>query len=126
MVVGIDFDGTCVKHAYPEVGEEIGAARWLKHFTNQGHKLVLFTMRDKKELQDAVDWFSKHDIPLYGVQVNPTQKRWTTSPKAYAQLYIDDAALGAPLINYGDGERDHVDWSVAGPMACEVMGIEEY
>jgi hypothetical protein len=62
-------------------------------------------------LQDAIDWFAKHEIPLYGIQTNPTHNTWTTSPKAYGQLYIDDAALGCPLI-YIDGfsSRPFVDW----------------
>lgn len=30
MIIGIDFDGTCVKHAFPKIGEEIGAAPVLK------------------------------------------------------------------------------------------------
>lgn len=50
-------------------------------------------------LQDAIDWFKKYDIPLFGVneKKNPTQKDWTSSPKPYAHIYIDDAALGVPL-----------------------------
>ena len=48
-------------------------------------------------LDDAVNWFKQNDIPLYGIQTNPTQTQWTTSPKAYAELYIDDAALGCPI-----------------------------
>ncbi len=48
-------------------------------------------------LSDAIDWFKKNDIPLYGIQTNPTQKTWTSSPKSYAELMIDDSALGCPL-----------------------------
>ncbi len=122
MVVGIDFDGTCVKHEYPEVGGSIGAQLWLKHFVEQGVQLVLFTMRSGPELDDAVNWFKMHGIELYGVQENPTQKRWTSSPKAYAHLYIDDAALGCPL-RYPEDERPYVYWDCAGPIACEKLGI---
>jgi hypothetical protein len=59
-------------------------------------------------LTDAVNWFKERDIQLYGINENPTQKDWTTSPKSYANLYIDDASLGCPLI-YGR-ERPYVDW----------------
>jgi len=62
-----------------------------------------------KYLTHAVDWFKKHEIPLYGIQKNPTQGTWTHSPKCYANLYIDDAALGCPLI-YPKGGRPYVDW----------------
>ena len=115
MILNIDFDGTCVTHDFPRVGKEIGAVPVLKRLVENGHQLILFTMRsdrkDKKEtndptiqdvtgefLTDAVNWFKKHDIPLYGIQTNPTQLNWTTSPKSYAELMIDDSALGCPLI----------------------------
>jgi hypothetical protein len=97
MVIAVDFDGTCVTHEYPHVGEDIGAQPVLRKLVEAGHQLILFTMRSGKELQDAVKWFKNNDIPLYGVNANPTQSEWTKSPKAYAQLYIDDAALGIPL-----------------------------
>lgn len=61
-------------------------------------------------LADAIEWFKDNGIPLLGVNQNPTQHKWTTSPKAYAQLYIDDAALGCPLILPTSG-RPYVDWN---------------
>lgn len=111
MIIGIDFDGTCVTHDYPNVGKDIGAVPILKELSELGHQFVLNTMRSGKELQDAVDWFNSNGIPLYGVNENPTQKQWTTSPKVYAHLYIDDAALGCPLkINRELSNRPFVDW----------------
>lgn len=113
MIIGIDFDGTCVTHDYPEVGKDIGAVSVLKELVSNGHQFVLNTMRSGKELQDAVDWFNSNGIPLYGVNENPTQKQWTTSPKVYAHLYIDDAALGCPLkIDENLSNRPFVDWEV--------------
>ena len=61
-------------------------------------------------LDDAVKWFNDNGIELYGINVNPTQRDWTTSPKAYAHLYIDDAAIGVPL-NYVDNGRPYVEWA---------------
>lgn len=111
----VDFDGTCVKHAFPEVGENIGAAPVLKDLTLQDHRLILFTMRSNNPrgmggnvLDDAVSWFTGHGIPLHGIQENPSQD-FSTSPKAYGNLYIDDSALGIPLV-YPTGERPYVDW----------------
>lgn len=130
MEICIDFDGTCTTHEYPIIGAEIGAAPVLKKLTDKGHKLILFTMRSGKELKEAYDWFVAHGIPVYGVQSNPTQILWTQSPKAYGQLYIDDAALGCPLskkplklteeidkLIFGKGtdtykpKREYVDWN---------------
>lgn len=108
--IAVDFDGTCVTHEYPKVGQEIGAAPVLRELTDAGHQLVLFTMRSGDELNDAVEWFKSWGIPLYGKNRNPTQDEWTTSPKAYAHLYIDDAALGVPLSYPSNGDRPYVDW----------------
>lgn len=118
MIIAVDFDGTCVTHEYPDVGKNIGAEIVLKALTDEGHDLILYTMRDhpadnsvRDPLQEAIDWFSQNDIPLFGVNENPTQKSWTTSPKPYANLYIDDAALGIPTIKLG--KKPFVDWYTA-------------
>ena len=144
MVICIDFDGTCVSHAFPKVGKDIGAAPVLKKLVAAGHQLVLFTMRGNRAMEndtgddgimdvtglfldDAVNWFKKNNIPLFGINENPTQKQWTTSPKAHGQLYIDDAALGCPLkTDYADDNEimfiQYVDWVKVEAMLT-VMGI---
>lgn len=127
MDICIDFDGTCVAHEYPQIGKDIGAVPVLQELVGKGHRLILFTMRsDRKKkkkvngqevvveenvLTEAVQWFVANNIPLYGVQKNPTQRFWTSSPKAYGHLYIDDANLGCPLImDDPETERPYVDW----------------
>jgi len=112
MIIAVDFDGTCVTHEYPKVGRPIGASSVLLALVAAGHKLILWTMRSGSQLADAVEWFNDRGIELYGVNENPTQSGWTESPKAYAQLYIDDAALGAPLCKGLEGERPYIDWGV--------------
>ncbi len=109
-IIALDFDGTVVTHAYPEVGEDIGAVPVLKELVAQGDKLILWTMRHDQLLEDAVAWFHKHEIPLWAINENPTQERWTTSPKIHADLVIDDSALGCPTC-FLDGERrPAADW----------------
>ena len=110
IYIGLDFDGTCVTHDYPLIGREIGAVPILKELVAKGHKIVLNTMRSGQGLLDAKVWFEKNDIPVFGWNYNPTQSRWTKSPKVYAHLYIDDAALGVPLIYPENGDRPYVDW----------------
>ena len=118
MIIAIDFDGTCVKNKYPYIGEDIGAVPVLKDLVKRGHKLILCTMRSHKLnkgidcLQDAVDWFNNNGIELYAINENPEQKSWTDSNKIYADIYIDDAALGCPLTSDGFGNV-YVDWSSA-------------
>ena len=55
-------------------------------------------------------WFKEQGIPLYAVNSNPTQKKWTKSPKIHADVYIDDGALGVPLIRSMTTSRPYVDW----------------
>jgi len=128
MTINIDFDGTCVTHDFPNIGKSIGAEKVLKRLTDNGHQLILFTMRGDRVrkrktqdltiqnvtgmfLTDAVNWFKENNIPLYGIQTNPTQKNWTTSPKSYAELMIDDSALGCPLrLNQEVSQRPYADW----------------
>jgi len=113
MIIGIDFDGTCVTHEYPAIGKDIGAVNVLKRLVNSGHKLILNTMRSGLKLQEAINWFKENGIELYGANENPTQKNWTQSPKVYAHLYIDDAALGCPLkMDLNLSDCPFVDWEL--------------
>jgi hypothetical protein len=123
MIIAIDFDGTCVTHEYPNIGKDIGAIPVLQGFIKAGYRLVLNTMRSGEKLQEAVDWFKKNDIPLFGINENPDQKSWTESPKVYAHLYIDDAALGCPLkYDPALSNRPFVDWDL---VKTNIMRPEE-
>lgn len=108
--IAVDFDGTVVTHAYPEIGDDAGAVPVLKELTDKGYHLILYTMRSGELLDRAVAWFRDRKIPLYAVNENPTQQRWSSSPKIFANLYIDDSALGCPL-RFIEGEKRPVaDW----------------
>ena len=121
MVINVDADGTCFTHHYPLMGKDIGAQKVLKRLTKAGHQLILFTMRSGKELDDAVNWFKKNDIPLYGIQTNPTQKSWTSSPKSLADLILDDSALGCPLkYDYSLSSRPFVNWEIVEKMLVQI------
>ena len=102
--IAVDFDGTIVTHAYPDMGYDAGAEPVLKELIANGCKIILLTMRSGELLEPAIAWFRDRNIPLFGVNENPDQKKWTASPKVYADLYIDDSSLGCPL-KFMDGER---------------------
>jgi len=98
--IALDFDGTCVEHKYPKIGPNVpNCISTLKKLIENNYKLILYTMRDGKELDDAVEWFDVYDIELHGIQKHPTQTFWTKSPKCHADLCIDDRNVGTPLIN---------------------------
>ena len=122
MVIAVDFDGTYVKHAFPDIGEDIGAVPVLKELVENGNKLILYTLRADYEaldddgefipdeggrfLTEAVKWFKRHNIPLFGVQEHP---RYPKSKKLVYNLIIDDRAIGIPLIE-PKNEEPYVDW----------------
>ena len=112
MVFAVDFDGTIVEHQYPYIGNDVpGSFETLIELQDQGHDLILWTVRIGKHLKDAVDYCKQMGLEFIGVNENPDQKYWNGSPKAYAQIYIDDAALGCPLITPKDkNRRPYVDW----------------
>ena len=112
MIIAIDFDGTCVTHEYPRIGKDIGAVPVLKKIVENGHRLLLLTMRSGDKLDEAKKWFEDNEIPIWSANENPEQKSWTESNKVYAHIYIDDAGLGVPLMNaphYSD--RPFVNWN---------------
>jgi len=129
----LDFDSTCCTHDFPHIGKSIGAEQVLKVLVENGHKIILFTMRsdnnnyvnpdgsiDNQGLSEAVRWFQKRNIPLYGIQTNPTQHEWTSSPKPYSQKIIDDTCLGIPLkYEPSMSSRPFVDWEALLPLLEE-------
>lgn len=110
MTIGIDFDGTLVSWNFPLVGKDIGAAKVCRDLVKKGVKIILYTMRNKEFLDDAVKWCKDNEIKLYGVNENPSQT-WSDSRKVHADIYIDDQALGCPLKeDKSISDRPFVDW----------------
>ena len=112
LIIAVDFDGTCVEHDYPSVGMDVeGAVDVLRSLIAKGHRLVLFTMRSGDKLEDAVRWFKERKIVLWAVNENPEQREWTSSPKVFADLYIDDSAVGCPIRFINGVRRPVINWS---------------
>jgi hypothetical protein len=126
MYICVDFDGTVVDHAYPGMGEPVpGAVPWMREWARLGAKIILFTMRSGVQLREAVEYMRENGVELYGANWNPSQGSWTDSPKAYGQLYVDDAAFGCPLCHPPGFNRRCVDWSVVGPAVFDALDKEE-
>ena len=110
-IIAVDFDGTIVAHAYPAIGREVpNAIRVLKKLQEQGTQLILWTIRSGDRLDEAVRYCEKKGITFWGINQNPAQSEWTDSPKAYASIYIDDAALGCPTLWDEGTQRRMVNW----------------
>lgn len=122
LTIAVDFDGTIVTHEYPKIGSDIGAFEVLKELQAAGHRLILFTMRSGRQAVEAVQFCRERGVEFWAVNVNPSQAAWSASRKVYAHTYIDDAALGCPLISVELG-RPHVDWVRVREMLVEMGAL---
>lgn len=98
MIIAIDFDGTICHGKYPAIdGLMPCAADTIKHFSNEGHYIIINTCRSGEELLKAVNFLLEHGIPFNRVNDNhPDQTRLynNNSRKVYAHVYIDDKNAG--------------------------------
>lgn len=109
MPICVDFDGTIVFDRYPSIGEAVpGAIETLKKWNEMGAGIVLSTMRCGQHLESAVQFINSQGLELYGVQEDPTQKDWTSSPKCNGIFCVDDRNIGCPIISIGEDRV--VDW----------------
>ncbi|WP_455962732.1 BT0820 family HAD-type phosphatase [Bacteroides bouchesdurhonensis] len=98
MVIAVDFDGTIVKHRYPRIGEEIPfAIETLKLLQQEQHRLILWSVREGKLLDEAVEWCKNRGLEFYAVNKDyPEEQKdhQSFSRKLKADLFIDDRNLG--------------------------------
>jgi hypothetical protein len=95
--IAVDFDGTIVEHDYPKIGKEkLFAFRTLKELENKGARLILWTFRTGKELEEAVAYCKNNGIEFYAVNRNYPEEilNETVGRKIDADIYIDDKNLG--------------------------------
>lgn len=65
MIIAVDFDGTIVEHKYPEIGRELPfAIETLKKLQQERHRLILWSVREGKLLQEAVDFCRERGLIL--------------------------------------------------------------
>lgn len=98
MIIAVDFDGTIVEHKYPLIGEEIpDAVETLKQLIRDGHKLILWSVREGDLLREALEWCEERGITFYAVNKDFPEEREEDrhfTRKIKADLFIDDRNLG--------------------------------
>lgn len=99
MVIGVDFDGTIVEDRYPEIGPEIPfATDTLKMLINERHRLILWTVREGKQLEEALAWCRERGVEFYAVNRDYPEETVNNnqyfSRKLKADVWIDDRNLG--------------------------------
>lgn len=96
-VIAVDFDGTIVEHAYPQIGREmLFAFATLKELQRKGHKLILWTIRTGHLLDEAVEYCRQNGVEFYAVNKNYPEEELTASVsrKLNADIFIDDRNVG--------------------------------
>ena len=101
MTIAVDFDGTIVEHAYPEIGKPIPMALDIlrKLREEEHHKLILWTMREGSLLQEAVDYCEKNGVYFYACNKNYPEEDKGSPRKIGVDLFIDDRNIGG-LLNW--------------------------
>ncbi len=98
MKIAVDFDGTIVEHKYPEIGKPVlFAFEALKELNKRGHKLILWTYRSGRELDEAVEFCRRNGVEFYAVNKSHPDEEFDInemSRKIDAQLFIDDRNVG--------------------------------
>lgn len=96
--IAVDFDGTVVEHAYPAIGREmLFAFATLKRLQEKGHKLILWSIREGKTLQEAVDYCKANGVEFYAVNANfpgEVLEPGVSARKVNADIFIDDRNVG--------------------------------
>ena len=104
MRIAVDFDGTIVEHAYPEIGKTRLFAFETLRMLQKEHQLILWTYRAGKELNDAVEFCHKNGVVFYAVNRNYPEEVYeeeNISRKIDADVYIDDKNIGG-LPDWGE------------------------
>lgn len=99
MTIAVDFDGTIVTDEYPQIGKEMPfATETLKMLIRDQHRLILWTVREGKTLDDAVNWCRERGVEFYAVNRDYPEEEIQNnnhySRKLKADLWIDDRNIG--------------------------------
>ena len=120
MIIAVDFDGTIVEHKYPKIGKEIPfAIATLKKLQQDGHRLILWTVRENDLLDEAVEFCRQRGVEFFAVNSNYPDENVDASAirsrKLKADMFIDDRNVGGLP-----------DWGVIYEMISRRQSYEEY
>ena len=94
IIIAVDFDGTLCWNKWPRIGKEKRPViDYLISQKRQGVKLILWTMRDGEQLDEAVSWCRERGLEFDAVNDNlrEVQERYGNNPrKVFANYYLDD------------------------------------
>jgi len=99
MIIAVDFDGTIVEDNYPGIGTERPfATETLRMLLRDHHRLILWTVREGRHLEEAVEWCRERGVEFYAVNKDyPEESKDNNnhfSRKIKADYFIDDRNIG--------------------------------
>ena len=105
MTIAVDFDGTIVENRYPEIGDDshythtLGrGTETLKMLIKDRHRLILWTCREGRLLDDAINWCKERGVEFWAINKDFPEEDITKnhqfSRKIKADLFIDDRMVG--------------------------------
>ncbi|MDD6209155.1 MAG: hypothetical protein PUB21_00950 [Bacteroidales bacterium] len=96
MLIAVDFDGTIVEHRYPKIGNPIPfAIETLIQLQKEQHRLILWTVREGRLLDEAVAYCEERGLTFYAVNKSYPEEDPAKAPrKPLADLFIDDRNFG--------------------------------
>ncbi|MDP5011840.1 MAG: hypothetical protein NWQ47_11475 [Crocinitomicaceae bacterium] len=120
MLIYLDFDGTVVEHAYPEIGaDNPKALKVIRRLQDAGHHIILNTYRadlNDGSLQEALSYLNhigRNLLPITehtSLKINPPAWNWDQAVQDNT-LFIDDVSSGTPMIpNKQLPFGQQVDW----------------
>jgi len=104
LLIAVDFDGTIVEDAYPNIGKpQLFAFETMKRLQADGHRLILWTYRCGRKLDDAVEFCKQNGIEFYAINNSFPNEEYDgkESRKIGADLFIDDRNIGG-FIGWGE------------------------
>ena len=109
MIIAVDFDGTIVRHKFPEIGEEIpNAINILKFFQGLGHQIIIWTCREEKYLNDAITFLNGRGFYPDAINENIIDLIEYSPRKIYADIYVDDRNFPSFIEDMWENLRDKI------------------
>jgi hydroxymethylpyrimidine pyrophosphatase-like HAD family hydrolase len=102
--IAVDFDGTLVEDKYPKIGKPIlFAFDTLKKLQENNHRLILWTYRKGRALDEAVLFCENQGVVFYAVNMSFPKEIYDPkfSRKINADIFIDDRNIGG-LKSWGE------------------------
>ena len=94
-IVAVDFDGTLCEDKYPAIGKpNYDIIKAIQDYKSFGWKVILWTCRNGKALEQAVAWCRQHGLTFDAVNENLPVVReafgGSDTRKVFANVYVDD------------------------------------